>query len=119
MNNDETNELHASGAFYASFLPPRLTAIIPHYNHAYILPRALAALKASSRPPDEIIVIDDGSETRQVIQARKICRDMGAYFHPLWRNGGVPQALNAGILRSTGSLLYFGSADDEVFPHFF
>ena len=119
MNADETNELHASGAFYASFLPQRLTAVIPHYNHADLLPRALAALLASTRPPDEVIVVDDGSDVRQTFKASEVCRGLGVQFYPKWKNEGVPATLNAGILRSTGSLLYFGSADDEVFPNFF
>lgn len=117
--NDETNELHASGAFYASFLPARLTAIIPHYNHADVLPRALAALQRSTRPPDEVIVVDDFSSPDQWELARDICRNLKVRFITQHPNLGVPATLNNGIENSTGNLLYFGSADDEVFPNFF
>ena len=40
---------------------PLLSAVVPNYNHGALLPRALGALLAQGRPPDEIVVVDDGS----------------------------------------------------------
>ena len=40
---------------------PVLSVVLPNYNHAQYLPRALDALLTQERPPDEIIVIDDCS----------------------------------------------------------
>ena len=40
---------------------PSLSVVLPNYNHAKLIGRALAALLAQKRAADEIIVIDDGS----------------------------------------------------------
>lgn len=117
--NVDCNELHASGAFYAAQLPLRLTAIIPHYNQAGLLIDALEAMRYSSRQPDEIIVVDDGSNTVELENARTICAVNNAKFMVLPFNRGVPEALNAGVEAAEGNVLYFGAADDVVFPNFF
>src|SRR4051812_2495556 len=42
--------------------PVELSVILPNYNHARCLSRAIEAIAGQSRPPDEIIVIDDASQ---------------------------------------------------------
>lgn len=118
------NELHASGAWYAAQLKPakkpmRLTAIIPHYNHAAVLPFAVKAMQRSTRPPDQIIVVDDGSEQSEKIAAHAFCLLAGVRFLSKRHNEGVATALNRGIEEADGNVFYFGAADDEVFPNFF
>jgi glycosyltransferase involved in cell wall biosynthesis len=39
----------------------RLAVVIPVYNHARYIGRALESVLAQSRPPDRVICIDDGS----------------------------------------------------------
>ncbi len=38
-----------------------LTVIVPNFNHSRFLGQALGALAGQTRPPDEVIVIDDAS----------------------------------------------------------
>ena len=47
-----------------------ISVIIPAYNAAQTLPACLMALQKQTQPPDEIIVVDDGStdETIRVAQ---------------------------------------------------
>ena len=45
---------------------PTLSVILPNYNHAEYLPRALQALIEQSVQPLEMIVIDDGSTDNSV-----------------------------------------------------
>ena len=40
---------------------PTLSVVLPNYNHARYLPRALDALLSQELPADEIIVVDDCS----------------------------------------------------------
>jgi glycosyltransferase involved in cell wall biosynthesis len=49
----------------------KVSAYVPCYNDAAYLPRAVASLRAQTVPPDEIIVIDDGSsdESRAVAES--------------------------------------------------
>ncbi|MCG7904908.1 MAG: glycosyltransferase, partial [Candidatus Thiodiazotropha taylori] len=47
-----------------------VSVIIPTYNRASTLPRALDSVFAQTLPPLEVIVIDDGSddETKTVVE---------------------------------------------------
>jgi cellulose synthase/poly-beta-1,6-N-acetylglucosamine synthase-like glycosyltransferase len=42
-------------------LPLPITVVIPAYNRAELLPRALASVAAQTATPAEVLVIDDGS----------------------------------------------------------
>lgn len=100
--------------------PARLSVVLPTYNHALYLPRALDALLAQDFTPAEIIVVNDAStdETADIVsryQARSsIIRSI---VHE--RNRGVIAALNSGLAQASGELIYFGAADDHVLPEFF
>lgn len=97
-----------------------LTAVVCNYNHGKLVGRALDALLQQSRPPDELIVVDDGStdDSAAVIQSwadrhptiRFLRNDRNLGFH-----ASASKALHA----ATGDLLYQGSADDHVLPGFF
>ena len=49
---------------------PTLSVVMPNYNHAKFLPRALDSLLGQTRPPDEILVLDDGStdDSRAILE---------------------------------------------------
>ena len=48
--------------------PPTVTVAVSHYNHDRFLPAALASLAAQTHPPDEVIVVDDGSPSPAALQ---------------------------------------------------
>ncbi len=86
-----------------------VAAVIPTYNRAALLARAIDSVLAQRRPPDEIIVVDDGSSdnTEEVV---------GAYGDALIlvqkRNGGVSSARNAGVKESRADFIAFLDSDD-------
>ena len=47
-------------------LPPRLAVVIPCYNHANYITRAIQSVLTQSRPVDRLLVIDDGSTDNSV-----------------------------------------------------
>ena len=49
---------------------PTLSVVLPNYNHAGLIRRAVGALQAADRLPDEILIIDDAStdQSLEVIQ---------------------------------------------------
>lgn len=93
-------------------LPERkLAIVIPARNEAHNLPNLLRSLISQSKPPDEIIVVDDGSTDG----TGEIARQLGARViesSPLpdgWR--GKTWACQQGAQAATGDWLLFLDAD--------
>ena len=40
---------------------PRMSVVIPNYNHGHLIENALLAISQQTLPPSEIVVVDDGS----------------------------------------------------------
>lgn len=97
-----------------------LSVVVPNYNHAGLLPRALDALLAQGVRPREILVVDDASTdgSRAVIEGYARRHDL---IRPVWaeRNGGVAAALNRGTALAAGRWVLHAAADDYVLPGFF
>ncbi len=88
-----------------------VSVIIPAYNAAVTLRACLIALQHQTRPPDEILVIDDGStdSTAAVAKAAGI-RVIQQTHH------GPAAARNCGVRVAYGSLVLFTDADCEPLP---
>ncbi len=88
----------------------RISAVIPTYNNAAHIARAIESVLRQSYKPFEIIVVDDGStdNTREVVAAfgEKI-----VYINQ--ENAGPSAARNAGILAASGDWIAFLDGDDE------
>ncbi len=91
-----------------------ISVIIPSYNRAHTLKRALDSVLAQTRPADEIIVIDDGSTdtTEQLITQR-----YPQITYIKQANQGVSAARNTGIKTATGEWLALLDSDDEWLPN--
>ncbi|WP_425074103.1 glycosyltransferase family 2 protein [Sagittula sp. S175] len=100
----------------ASFAP-RISVIVPCYDCAATLRRAVASVLAQSHPVHEILLVDDCSrdDTRAVMTALAAEE---ARILPLMldRNGGPSRARNHGWARATGDLIAFLDADDAWHP---
>jgi glycosyltransferase involved in cell wall biosynthesis len=90
-----------------------ISVIIPTFNRAHTLDRALESVLTQRRPPDEVIVVDDGSEdgTAAMVRSR----------YPQVRlleqiNRGVSAARNLGIAQAMGEWLAFLDSDDAWLP---
>lgn len=88
--------------------------IVPAYNAADTLARTLDSLADQTRPPDEIVVVDDGSADNTARIARE--HRVGATLVQQ-ANAGLPAARNAGIKACRGDWIAFLDADDEWLPH--
>lgn len=86
----------------------RVSVIIPTHNGAKTLAACLGSLRASSFPPDEIIVVDDASSDGSADIARRFrCRVVRVD-----ENIGAARAKNRGAVEATGDILFF--TDDDV-----
>lgn len=92
----------------------RISAIIPAYNRARLLPLTLRSLLAQSVPADEVIVVDDGSNdgTAEVAEA------FGGTVRVIRQaNAGPAAARNAGFRASRGRFIHFFDSDDVALPN--
>ncbi len=88
-----------------------LTIVIPAYQSAEHLPRCLAALMASTRAPEEILLVDDGSTDGGADVARAAgIRVIAVPDGPR----GPAAARNRGAAAATGDILVFLDADVAV-----
>jgi glycosyltransferase involved in cell wall biosynthesis len=91
---------------------PSVSAIITAYNSALFLADAVASIRAQHRPPDEIVIIDDGSTDG----TSGIVGSLGTDIRYAWQpNRGEASARNRGIAMAHGEFVAFLDADD-VWP---
>jgi glycosyltransferase involved in cell wall biosynthesis len=90
-----------------------VSAVIPTFNRARLLARALSSCLAALAPSDEIVVADDGSEdaTAEVVAAAG-----PRVKHLRLPHRGAGAARNAGYEAAKGPLVAFLDSDDEWFP---
>ena len=86
-----------------------VSIVIPTYNHARFLPRAIRSALGQDYPNVEIVVVDDGSTdaTAQIVEP---FLPNVRYVHQ--ENQGLAGARNTGIRTASGSLVFFLDADD-------
>lgn len=89
-----------------------VSVVIPTYNRAHLLPRAMRSVLAQTWSDIEVIVVDDGStdETPDVVRR---FRDARVRLIRLDRNGGAARARNEGIRAASGEWVAFLDDDDE------
>jgi glycosyltransferase involved in cell wall biosynthesis len=96
----------------ARVCPLPVSAVIPTYNRAHLLRRAIGSALAALGPGDEVLVVDDGSTDETVALVER-------YGDPvrLLRidHGGAGAARNAGFAAARGPLVAFLDSDDEWF----
>ncbi|MFO1058505.1 MAG: glycosyltransferase family 2 protein [Dongiaceae bacterium] len=93
----------------------RVSVVLPTWNRAATLPRAIRSVLDQTHGALELIVVDDGSTdaTREVVAALAEPR---LRYLPFERNRGQAAARNAGIAASTADLVAFQDSDDIWMP---
>lgn len=97
----------------------RFSVIIPLYNKAPYVSKALESVLGQSFKDFEIIVIDDGSADESYAKAKEVL-DGTSIKHQLihQENAGVSTARNNGVAASSGEFICFLDADDWWAPTF-
>lgn len=96
----------------------RFSVIIPLYNKALYVNKAISTVLAQTFPDYELIIVDDGSKDNsaemaaKAIDGHKHCRLIKQ------KNQGVSVARNNGVAASQGDYLCFLDADDWWEPTF-
>jgi glycosyltransferase involved in cell wall biosynthesis len=93
--------------------PPYLSVVIPMYNRAALIRRAIDSCMRASLADYEIIVVDDGSTDESALAVAQI-------NHPAVRliqhdaNGGLSRTRNTGIEHARGEWIILLDSDDEL-----
>ncbi|MCH7960048.1 MAG: glycosyltransferase [Candidatus Hydrogenedentes bacterium] len=91
----------------------KISVIIPTHNRIAVLLCALRNLQEGSVLPDEVIVVDDGSEIAAELELGSHGFPFELRFIRFETGRGAPSARNAGIRAATGDLLIL--IDDDIF----
>ncbi|MDH5378695.1 MAG: glycosyltransferase family 2 protein, partial [Gammaproteobacteria bacterium] len=92
----------------------RISVVIPVFNRASELQKALISVTTQSYPAEEILVVDDGSDV--AVETEFSSQFPGVRFIRQ-RNLGVSAARNNGIKKAGGDWIAFLDSDDEWLPH--
>lgn len=93
---------------------PMFSVVIPTYNRAKYIGRAIRSVLAQTCDDYEIIVVDDGSTD----STRRIVRSFGSQVRYIrQRNRGPSEARNAGIRAARGQYIAFLDSDDRFTPN--
>ena len=93
--------------------PIEFSVIVPSYNRANLLERALNSILVQSYPAREIIVVDDGSSDATARVLREDYPEVRYYYQ---RHCGVSAARNHGIGLSTANWIALLDSDDAWHP---
>lgn len=96
---------------------PRLSVLLPSWNAASTIERALASVLDERGIALEVLVVDDASTDGTADIVRRVeDRDPRVTLIALPTNGGVSNARNEGLAAARGEWLAFVDADDRLFP---
>ncbi|MFZ2008101.1 MAG: glycosyltransferase family 2 protein [Stellaceae bacterium] len=105
-----TEQADAAAAF-----EPLVSVVIPVYNRAHLIGRAIASVLAQGYQHFEIIVVDDASDDELAAAlAQTADPRLRNIAHP--RNRGAAAARNTGIAAARGEFVAFLDSDDIWYP---
>lgn len=89
----------------------------PEPHHRTYLGDALASVRAQSRPPDHVLLVDDmaGLSIGALGDLNELWGSGWTIYHPPWRLG-VPGAFNAGVALCKADFVLMMGADDILYP---
>jgi alpha-1,3-rhamnosyltransferase len=97
----------------------RISVVVPSYNHALFVERCLHSIFRQTRPPDQLLVIDDGSTdaSPEIIERALADCPFPAEFIRC-RNRGLTTTLNDALARTEGEYFAYLGSDDLWMPTF-
>lgn len=98
----------------------RLSVAMCNYNHAKSIGRAIDAIISQSRPPDQFVIVDDGSTDNSIDVIESYCRRCSfIHLERLPANTRAVGAIKRVLELVDGDYLYSAAADDYILPGFF
>ena len=90
---------------------PSVVVVIPFFNGSRFIERSISSVFAQTVPPNEVIVVNDGSRTEEREALGELAKQYP--FRIIDKeNGGQGSARNAGVAASTSNFICFLDQDD-------
>ncbi len=93
----------------------KISVVIPTYNRAHMIAKAIKSVQDQSYPVNEIIVVDDAS-TDDTSKAFQSINDENIRYYRLDRNKGAGGARNFGVSKAQYDMIAFLDSDDTWHP---
>ena len=88
-----------------------VAVVVPCYQHVRWIGEAVESALSQTRPPDEVVVVDDGSTDGTL----DIVRSFGGRIRLLQNaRGGIGAAYNSGLAAVSSDLVAFLESDDAL-----
>ena len=105
---------------------PKFSVIVPLYNKAPYVRKALDSIMSQTYRDFECVVIDDGSTDNSLVDVNEYIRDVSCMMYDVCEkikvisqaNSGVAAARNNGVAASHGEFVCFLDADDWWEPNY-
>ena len=98
---------------------PRVSVVVPSYNHAPFVEAALRSVFAQTHAPARLLVIDDGSRDGSPRVIERVLKDCPFPCELVARgNRGLCATLNEGLARTDGPYFAYLGSDDLWLPDF-
>ncbi|HBF21617.1 MAG: glycosyltransferase [Owenweeksia sp.] len=99
---------------------PRVSVIIPNYNHAPFLRERIDSVLNQTFQDFELILLDDCSTDDSLsILKEYAAKDPRISLHPNTQNSGSPFAQwNKGVGMANADIIWIAESDDSCLPHF-
>ena len=94
--------------------PPSISVVIPAYNASRFLAETLESALAQTLPPDDVVVVDDGSTDDTAAIAERFAPRVRVFRRT---NHGLPASRNFGVEMTTSEWIAFLDADDLWEPN--
>lgn len=94
-----------------------VSIIMPAYNTAAYLERALVSIQQCLRENYEVWLIDDGSEDNTLQRLQDFAEQRTNIHVISQKNSGPAYARNVGLMHANGKYIYFIDSDDYIEPN--
>jgi glycosyltransferase involved in cell wall biosynthesis len=88
---------------------PSISAVVAAYQVERFIAPALESILGQTRPPDEVVVVDDGSTDGTARELERFADRVRIIRQP---NRGYPAAMNRAVSETTGDFIALCGADD-------
>ncbi len=95
---------------------PRVSVVVPLYNHARYITEAIDSITAQGKLVQEIIVINDGSTDASAAVMERLARQDGRISFRTQANQGAHATINSGLAAASGEFVTILNSDDAYLP---